>query len=143
MATFNKSGQWSLSGDEESLLFKTNEKKSSGKTELLKREEIDPNSEEAKQYFQNLAKAILAGVPKQPTNETLFGRLVPSEEQVVAAEKDWENKIGGFYEEAKKPIESVNKSSEWGNCKSFKDQLSEEELAEYRKEENAFNKANK
>lgn len=138
MAKFNKGGQWDLDGTENELMFKTGEKKSSGKGPLLKRETLNPNSEEAKKFFENLAKAILAGAPKQPTNEEMFGHLVPTEEQVQAAKEKWENQISGFYsQESMKNIDSLNKSDdrldfEMEKGKSFndylKERLSEEEL---------------
>lgn len=143
MAKFNQNGQWSLSGDEDSLMFKTGEQRSSGKNDIIERKAIDPNGEEAKAIFDRLAKSILEGAQsnqyRQATNEELFGHLVPSEEQVEKAEKDWEEKFSGWYEEAQKPIEPQKKSAEWGLCKSFKDELTEEELEKYEREEREFN----
>jgi|SRR5688500_7819581 len=89
--------------------------------------------------FSELANSIIRDTPPQPTNEQMFGHLVPSEEQVRKAEHEWENKISGFYEEATKPIEP-QVETEWGNCKSFKDTLTEEELKKYIEEEKKFDK---
>jgi len=144
MAKFNQGGQWSLHGNEDGLLFKTNEKKDSSKTELIDKRKVDPNSEEAKAIFDRLAKSILENSKtnefRQPTNEELFGHLVPTDELVEKANNDWENKIGGFYKEAEKPIDSRHKEREWGMCKSFKDRLTEEELKKYEQEEQGLNK---
>jgi len=134
MTTYNSNGQWSLSGNEESLLFKTNEKKDSGKTELIERVKVDPNSEEAKAIFERLAKSIVRDTPKQPTDEELFGHLVPTEEQIQKADHEWENKLQLGYEEASKPIDPNHEDREWGMCKSFRDRLTEEELKKKKKE---------
>ena len=64
MAKFNQGGQWTITGSEDTLLFKTGEKQHSGKNELIERKKVDPNSEEAKQFFDELAKSILSGAPK-------------------------------------------------------------------------------
>jgi hypothetical protein len=140
VTTYNKGGQWSLSGTEDNLLFKTGEKKDSGKPEITENRKVDPDSEEAKAIFDKLAKAILDGTPKQPTDEEMFGHLVVTEEQVKKAEQDWENKIGNGYNEASKPIDPNHDSREWGECKSFKDRLTEEELNKYLQEEEQLNK---
>lgn len=65
---------------------------------------------------------------RQPTDQEMFGHLVPSEEQVQKAEQDWHNVNKGF-EELKKPID--NKTTEWGNGKPLVDweNMSEEEKA--------------
>jgi hypothetical protein len=132
MAKFNQGGQWSLTGDENTLLFKTGEKRQAGKNEVIERRKVDPNSEEAKKLFEALAKAIVSGAPKQPTNEELFGHLVVSEESLQKAEDDWNNKINDFYTEAAKPLEKQDsrENLDWGNGKSFNDSLSPEELEE-------------
>ena len=130
MAKFNQGGQWTITGSEDTLLFKTGEKRHSGKNELIERKKVDPNSEEAKRFFDELAKSILSGAPKQPTDERLFGHLVVSEEQVQKAEQEWNDKLNGFYEEAAKPLEKQDsmKNTEWGSGKSFNDSLAPEEL---------------
>lgn len=139
MATFNKNGQWVLTGNEDSLLFKTGERKQAGKGELIECKKVDPNSEEAKQYFAELAKSILAGSRqngfRQATDEELFGHLVVSEEQVQKAEQDWNNQINDFYKEASKPLEKQDsrENLDWGSGKSFNDSLTPEELAERNK----------
>ncbi len=43
--------------------------------------------------------------PKQPTNQEMFGHLVPSEEQIAKAEAKWNNTMN-WLEEASKPIAS-------------------------------------
>lgn len=42
MTTYNNNGQWTLSGDEDTLLFKTNEQKNSGKLEVEERKKSRP-----------------------------------------------------------------------------------------------------
>lgn len=127
----NSNGQWSLSGNEDSLLFKTNEKKSSGKNKPIKREFVHPDSDEAKELMKNLAEQVLRDVPKQPTDEQLFGHLVPTEEQVEAAENAYNSCISGFYSQDNlNDIDKLNKSDdtldfEWGNGRSFNDCLKE------------------
>ena len=51
-------------------------------------------------------------VPPQPTDEQLFGHLVPTEEMIKAAEAQYAGGINGFYAEAMKPINSRFKSEE-------------------------------
>jgi hypothetical protein len=135
MAKFNQGGQWSLTGDEDTLLFKTGEKRQAGKNEVIERRKVDPNSEEAKKLFEALAKAIVKDTPKQPTNEELFGHLVVPEEKLQKAEEEWQNKIGDFYKEAAKPLEKQDsrENLDWGNGGSFNDSLTPEELAERNK----------
>ena len=140
MAKYNGWGQWALDGDEKSLLWKTEEKKDSGKTELVDRKVVDPDSEEAKAIWAKLAKAILDGAPKQPTNEQMFGHLVQTEEQIQKAKTEWENRISDGYKAAVKPINVNHTEHEWGTGKSFREQLTEEELEKYEKEENDFDK---
>jgi len=126
----NQSGQWSLSGSENTLLFKTCEKSQAGKNDVIERRKIDPDSEEAKQIFSDFAKSIVKGTPKQPTDQEMFGHLTVSEEQLQKAEDEWNGKLNGFYEEAAKPLEKRDstENSSWGNGKSFNESLEEEEL---------------
>jgi hypothetical protein len=49
--------------------------------------------------------------PRQPTNEEMFGHLVPSEEEVQKAENAWSNRMN-WLEEAMKPIASRFESPE-------------------------------
>jgi hypothetical protein len=135
MAVFNRNGQWSLTGNEENLLFKTGGRKSSGVEALPERRSIDTSSEEAEQYFAQLAKSALIGSKqsglRQATDEELFDHLVVSEEQVQKAEQDWNNQINDFYTEATKPLEKQDSKEnlDWGNGRSFNDSLTPEELA--------------
>jgi hypothetical protein len=46
---------------------------------------------------------MLGNPPKQPTDEQLFGHLVPSEEAIQKAENSWNNKMS-WLEEAQRPI---------------------------------------
>ena len=80
---------------------------------------------------------LLGSPPKQPTNEQLFGHLVVSEEMAKAKELKWENTIKDTFNEARKPIDHLNKTDvdiEWGYGTSFnqilKGQISDEEMTE-------------
>lgn len=57
-------------------------------------------------------KAMLGNVPRQPTNDELFGHLVPKEEVVKAAEDRWNNLHSDWLKEASKPIASKFNSPE-------------------------------
>lgn len=80
---------------------------------------------------EQIAKAVLAGAPKQPTDEEMFGALVVSQEQIDAAEKAYETKIADFYTMANKPLTGKTQvpDEEWASGKSFNSTLSKEELA--------------
>ena len=86
---------------------------------------VKPSNEE-------ITKAILAGAPRQPTDEEMFGHLVVSQEQVDAAKEAFDNKIVDFFKEAQKPITGQTEvaDEEWGNGKSFNSMLSKSELEE-------------
>jgi len=56
-------------------------------------------------------RAMLGNPPKQPTDEEMFGRLVPSEEEIQKAEASWNNKLN-WLEEATRPIASRFNSPE-------------------------------
>ena len=126
----SNNGQWSLSGSEDSLLFKTSEKKQAGKNEVIERKKIDPDSDEAKAIFDEFAKAIVRDTPKQPTDEQMFGHLAVSEDQVQKAEQDWNGFFNKFYEDGVEPLEKQDSTENlgWGNGKSFNDSIEEEEL---------------
>jgi hypothetical protein len=88
------------------------------------------------EFLKTCTKSILQDIPKQPTNEQMFGHLVKTEAEVKAINKKWENNINN-YRELYKPIDHLNKSKitdEWGQGKSFnsllKEQLSKEELTQ-------------
>lgn len=80
---------------------------------------------------EEIAKAILYGAPKQPTDEEMFGALVVSQEQVDKAKADFDNKIVDFYKEVTKPLtgETHVDDKEWGSGKSFNSMLSKSEIA--------------
>jgi hypothetical protein len=87
-------------------------------------------------FLSTCAQSILRDIPKQPTNERMFGHLVKTEAEIKAINKKWENSIHN-HKELYKPIDHLNKSkieATWGEGKSFnsllKEQLSKEELAQ-------------
>ncbi|NDE91661.1 MAG: hypothetical protein EB059_11115 [Alphaproteobacteria bacterium] len=58
-------------------------------------------------------KAMLgSNIPRQPTDEELFGHLVPRDEMVKAAEDKWNNAHNDWLKEAMKPISSRFSSQE-------------------------------
>jgi hypothetical protein len=58
-------------------------------------------------------KAMLGNTPpKQPTDQEMFGHLVPSEEMVKSAEEGWNGAINNWLVEAAKPINSRFSSQE-------------------------------
>jgi hypothetical protein len=64
-------------------------------------------------------RAMLGQPPRQPTDQELFGHLVPSEDQLQKAEHQWNNRMN-WLEEAVKPIGSRFASEEeelayWSN----------------------------
>ena len=75
---------------------------------------------------EEIRKAVLEGAPQQPTDEQLFGHLVPTEEQVQKAEREYENKFNDFFNEVKKPVDPQDNPWEFGRG-SVMDELSEEE----------------
>jgi|SRR5581483_10898945 len=77
---------------------------------------------------EEIRKAILEGAQQQPTDEQLFGHLVPSEEQVKAAEDQWNNCFKKFFHTNHKPVESQDLSKSWGSRGPiWKEKLTEEE----------------
>lgn len=80
---------------------------------------------------EQIAKAILANAPKQPTDEEMFGHLVVSQEQIDKAKEDFDNKITNFFKEAQKQLTGQTEvpDEEWANGTSFNSMLSKEELA--------------
>ena len=91
---------------------------------VLKKGEVPrkPSNEE-------IAKAILnnaAEKGRQPTDEQLFGHLVPTEEQIKQAQEEWENKLT---KSLTMPNigKSLDEEDDWGNGKSFNSSLSREE----------------
>lgn len=59
-----------------------------------------------------VVKSMMAPPPPQPTDEQMFGHLVPTEQMVKAAEQDWSGKLNNFFAEASKPLSSRFKSEE-------------------------------
>jgi len=75
------------------------------------------------------------GVPRQPTDEEMFGHLVVTEEQEKKQQEAWENRMKDFFSsKSQQRIDHLNKSSvserEWTSGKSFNDLLTEEEKKE-------------
>ena len=56
-------------------------------------------------------RAMLGTPPKQPTDQEMFGHLVPNEEQIEKAESKWNNTFN-WLQEAQKPIASRFNSPE-------------------------------
>lgn len=73
---------------------------------------------------------ILSGAPKQPTDQQLFGHLVPTEEQVRAAEEQWNGQFTRFFK-SKHPTVEKNSPNDFGNRgpvnHNDRSQLTEEE----------------
>lgn len=67
----------------------------------------------ANQLANMMAGRAMLGItpPPQPTNEQLFGHLVPSEEQVQKAEQEWSGRFN-WLQEAMKPISARFNSPE-------------------------------
>ena len=90
-----------------------------------------------------ISQSILASIPKQmrqPTNAEMQAAarqmgLVKSEEELAQLQKDWENRLNDFHNEANKPVEpQLSKTDEaWASGKSFNDTLTEEERSERNK----------
>lgn len=60
-----------------------------------------------------LNKAMLGNKPpRQPTNEEMFGHLVPSEQQLAKSQQDWTGAINNWIAEATKPISQRFSSEE-------------------------------
>jgi isochorismate hydrolase len=81
---------------------------------------------------QELAKALFAKmagpVGRQPTDQEMFGHLVPSEDQVKAAEDQWSNGLNKFFNEVRKPIEKQSALPDFGRRGPVKESdLTEEE----------------
>lgn len=77
---------------------------------------------------EEIAKAILEGAPKQPTDEQMFGHLVVTEEQAKAAEDAYNNMFTDFFKQVQAPIEKQNLNKSWGSRGPiWEETLSEEE----------------
>ena len=128
----SNTGQWELDGTETTLLFKTNETKQAGKNEVIERKKVDMDSAKGKAIFNDFADSIRAGVPKQPTDEQLFGHLVKSQADVDAAEKEWGSKMDFYSDWTNGKIKTSGEKAEdnesWASGTSFNSSLSQEEL---------------
>ncbi len=90
---------------------------------ILKKGEIPrkPTDEE-------LRKAILSGAQGQPSDQQLFGHLVPTEEQVKAAEEQYNDTFKKFFRQDHKPVEKQDLSKSWGSRGPiWNEKLTEEE----------------
>jgi hypothetical protein len=57
------------------------------------------------QALANRLYGMMGGTSKrQPTDQELFGHLVPTEEQIKKAEDEWGNGLNNFFREVQKPI---------------------------------------
>lgn len=84
-----------------------------------------------------ISRAILANMPKQmrqPTHAEMVAAakqmgLVKTKEDLEKAQKDWENRLNKWHEDAAKPIEdqSSPENQAWASGTSFNDSLTEEE----------------
>lgn len=87
---------------------------------LAKKGEGDSDTDKANQLLNTMVKNNLLGlgpipvgtVPRQPTDEELFGHLVADEETVKKSEENWHNSINNWLHEANKPINSRFKTPE-------------------------------
>lgn len=102
------------------------------------KKELDEDMEEelekaCRREADRIVRSAKAGKNRQPTNEELFGHLVPSEEQVEKADKDWENRFNDHFDLANIKCDHLNRREEledaWQDGKSFNDILEEEEVA--------------
>lgn len=78
---------------------------------------------------EEISKAILSGAKEkgaQPTDEQMFGHLVPTEEQVKKAKEEWENRINKSL--TMPNIGAPLDDEEWGTGKSFNSTLSRAEI---------------
>ena len=93
---------------------------------------LTEQSNEDDKRAQDLARMLLAKMAgptkRQPTDQELFGHLVPSEDQVKAAEDQWANGLNKFFNEVKKPIEKQSATPDFGRRGPIKESdLTEEE----------------
>jgi len=89
---------------------------------VLKKGEVPhkPSNEE-------ITKAILAGAPKQPTDQEMFGQFEVTEEQAQKAQEEWENRINKSLT-LPNVGKSLDEDEDWGNGKSFNSSLSRDEV---------------
>jgi hypothetical protein len=71
---------------------------------------------------------ILKDMPKQPTNQQLFGHLEVTEEMAKKAREEWESTFTKFFKSKHEPIEK-NQKPDWG-CRGPVDQNDPSQLTE-------------
>jgi uncharacterized FlaG/YvyC family protein len=141
----------SMSQAHEAIQEKVQRKKSKASLRTFKDMSPEEQAEMKAKYEKSLVKGIDAAkealmtgnlpvigpAHSQPTDEQMFGHLVKSEKEVVAAQENYENRMQKTVEALQKPVDHLNKSAvevEWSYGKSFnsllKEKLSEKELAE-------------
>lgn len=75
-----------------------------------------------------LNKSLIGSLPPaQPTDQQLFGHLVPTETQLKQADEAFNNRFNSFYQEVSKPVESQELSKSWGSRGNIKDEQQTEE----------------
>ena len=87
----------------------------------------DEDATRAKALGDKLLKMMAGPVKKQPTDQELFGHLVPTEEQIRAAEAKWGSGINDFFTEVQKPVEQVQKHDVGRRGPIREEDLTEEE----------------
>lgn len=103
--------------------------------------QVDSPASELKKGIDAVKEALTTGnlpiiidAPKQPSKaefEARIAAMLPSEEQIVAAETNWKDAFKKKLSTAFEPIDHLNKSEvatrTWGSGKSFNSMLTEEE----------------
>jgi hypothetical protein len=106
-----------LKKNAEKLPWVTHAKVPNADTEVKRVQAVNPavkgENALANQLANMMAGRAMLGnkPPRQPSNEEMFGHLVPTEDQLKKAEHDWNNRMN-WLEEAMKPISSRFKSPE-------------------------------
>lgn len=65
----------------------------------------DEDKARAQALGNMLLKKMQGPTARQPTDQELFGHLVPSEEQLKKAERQWGSGLNDFFREVQKPVE--------------------------------------
>lgn len=82
---------------------------------------------------EEIRAAVMRNAQRQPTDEEMFGHLVPTEEQVQKAEDDWDTTFTGWYEAAQEDaFDEGDTAAEWNGREPLTKGMSEEELAKWR-----------
>ena len=106
-----------LKKNAENLPWVTHAKVPNGDAEVKRLQRTNPvatgENAMANQLANMMAGRAMLGnkPPRQPTNEEMFGHLVPNEEQIKKAESEWSNRMN-WLQEAVKPISARFKSAE-------------------------------